>query len=191
MAETTTERAEREQAEAERVEQARQDQIDRDMDADEFTVLAAYVTLKVKDALGVYQIRGYYEGGTIKRDDIEDGSLRHHLDTGLIAPVGSDLARFAGPAGSPKPGEPPNVPVAEVPVDTLPLAERLRRQGEAADKAEADSDVQRGGRPRVNAPKEDWVTYAAAQRPEGQSEEDARAEAEAMTKADLIATFGS
>jgi hypothetical protein len=52
----------------------------------------------------------------------------------------------------------------------------------AADPAEVST------RPAQAAAKADWVTFAAAQRPDGQSEQDARAEAEAMSKADLIAT---
>lgn len=191
MAETATERAERERVEAERAEAERRDRVEADMHAAEFTVVAPYVTLRVKDALGVPQIRGFYEGGTVKRDEIEDASLRHHLDSGLVAPVGSARARFAGPAGTPKPGEPPNVPVEQVPVDTLPLEERLRRQTDAADKAESDATNQRDGRPSRNAPKDDWVTYAVSQRAEGVSEADARETAEFKTKADLVAEFGS
>jgi hypothetical protein len=44
--------------------------------------------------------------------------------------------------------------------------------------------------PAQNAPKADWVAYAVTQRAEGVSEQDATAEAEAMTKADLIAAYG-
>lgn len=44
-------------------------------------------------------------------------------------------------------------------------------------------------RPADNANKPAWVDYAVAMRPEGVSEEDARAEAEATKKDDLIARF--
>lgn len=186
MAETAAEQAERERAaEVVRAERERQKQIEADMDADAFVVVDHYVTLKVKDAVGAFQIRGFNEGGAVKREDIDDASLRHHLDNGQLAPAGSGRARFAGPAGTPKPGEPPNVPVTEQPVATLPLDERLQRQADAADETAAS-----GGRPGVRAPKEDWVAYAVSKRPEGQSEEDARAEAEVMSKADLIAKHG-
>jgi len=45
--------------------------------------------------------------------------------------------------------------------------------------------------PPQAATKADWVAYAVAQRAEGVSEADAQAEAEAKSKADLIAEFGS
>jgi hypothetical protein len=45
--------------------------------------------------------------------------------------------------------------------------------------------------PRQTDPKEAWITYAVTVRPEGQSEEDARTEAEGKTKADLVAQYGS
>lgn len=46
------------------------------------------------------------------------------------------------------------------------------------------------GRPKANSSKDEWVTYAVAQRGEDTSEEDARREAESMTKADLVARHG-
>lgn len=192
MAETIAEKAEREQAEAESAEQDRQKKLDGWMDADEFVVLAPYVTLKVKDQLGGFTIRGFNEGGGVKREDIEDASLRHHLDAGLMAPVDAPEARFAAPSGTPKPGEPPNVPVTETPVASLPLDERLRLQAEAADKAEADAAKAAEGpaKPNARAARDEWVAYAVAHRAEGVSEEAAQAEADAMTKEELKAKFG-
>jgi hypothetical protein len=136
MAETSTERTEREQAEAEKATQEKADQVEKDMGADEFVVIAPYVTLKIKDQAGGFVVRGLNEGGTVKAEDIDEDNLRHHLETGLIAPVGSDAAMYAGPAGTPKPGEPPNVPVTEQPVVSRPLDERLARQHAAAADAE-------------------------------------------------------
>jgi hypothetical protein len=46
------------------------------------------------------------------------------------------------------------------------------------------------GRPKDYASKGEWVDYAVSQRADDQSEQDARAEAEAMSKADLIAKLG-
>jgi hypothetical protein len=132
MAETTAEQVEREAAEAKSAEDARQKQIEKDMGGESFVVVAPYVTLRVKDQLGNWQLRGFLEGGVVKREDIEDASLRHHLDSKLVAVVGSDAAKYAGPSGTPKPGEPPNVPVTERPVTSLPLAERLQAQQDAA-----------------------------------------------------------
>ncbi len=46
------------------------------------------------------------------------------------------------------------------------------------------------GRPPQNASKADWVTYAVSRRADGTSEDDAKAAAEAKSKADLIAEYG-
>ena len=187
MVESATERTERERAEGLAAIEERKAQVETDMDADAFVVVSPYVTLKVRDQTGAFQFRGFNEGGQVKREDVDDESLRHHLDSGLMAPVGSDLARFAAPAGTPKPGEPPNVPVEDTPVSSLPLAERLKRQAAAAD---AEPEKTRGGKPASYATKDKWVAYAVTQRPEDQSEEDAKAAAEAMSKADLVAKYG-
>jgi hypothetical protein len=187
MVESSTDRAERERAEDLAAIEERKAQVEADMDADEFVVVAPYATLKVRDQVGAFSFRGFNEGGGVKRDDIDPDNLRHHLESGLMAPVGSDLARFAAPAGSPKPGEPPNVPVADTPVSSLPLAERLKLQAAAAD---AEPEQARAGKPATYATKDKWVAYAVTQRPEDQSEDDAKAAAESMSKADLIATFG-
>lgn len=132
MSETSTEQAEREQADAARAEKERQDQIDKDMDADEFVVTAPFIGPKVKDRSGAFVIKNFNEGAVILGDEIDPDSLRHHLDGRQMAVKGSDAAKFAGPAGTPKPGEPPNVPVTEQPVLSLPLEERLSRQQAAA-----------------------------------------------------------
>jgi hypothetical protein len=69
-------------------------------------------------------------------------------------------------------------------------AEKGTLAGDAAARlAEAKTSVN-DARPSPSASKADWVAYAVAQRAEGVSEEDATAEAEAMTKADLIAAYG-
>lgn len=46
------------------------------------------------------------------------------------------------------------------------------------------------GRPTARSSKEEWVRHAVAQRAEGTSEEDARREAEGMSKEQLIAEYG-
>lgn len=46
-------------------------------------------------------------------------------------------------------------------------------------------------KPAPNANKPEWVAYAVSLRPEDMTEEDAKAEAEAMSKADLIAMYGN
>jgi hypothetical protein len=147
-------------------------------------VAAPYVTLKVKGQQGQDVTLGFYEGAILP-DGADSDDLERLIRKGMVVEADSPEAEFAVPAGTPKPGEPPNVPVTEQPVQALPLEERQRRQMEAAEQGE-----QRGGRPRVNASKEDWVEYAVTQRADGVSEDDARAEAQAMSKADLIAKSG-
>jgi hypothetical protein len=72
------------------------------------------------------------------------------------------------------------------------LAEHPPEAGEQPAKAEgkAEGGQDFAGPPPQSAAKADWVAYAAAKRAEGVSEEDARAAAEATSKADLIAEFG-
>jgi hypothetical protein len=116
------------------------------MTAEEFKVVAPYVTLKMIDPNGgPLVVRGFNEGGEFKGEDVDADNLRHHVETGLVAPKDSDEARFAGPAGTPKPGEPPNVPVTEQPVAALPLDERQRRQQQAAADSEKAAARSRSG----------------------------------------------
>lgn len=44
-------------------------------------------------------------------------------------------------------------------------------------------------KPKANASKNDWVAYAVSVRPDGMSEEDAKASAEAKTRDELAAAF--
>jgi hypothetical protein len=55
---------------------------------------------------------------------------------------------------------------------------------------EAGDETQHLDRPADNANKAAWVDYAVACRDEGVSDEDARATAEGMTKAELISLHG-
>jgi hypothetical protein len=101
--------------------------------ADEYVVVAPYVTLKVTDDLGAAVVRGFLEGAVVKGADVDPTSLLHHVDSRLLAPVGHSDAEFAGPAGTPKPGEPPNVPVQEAtPPTALDTATRIARNRDAA-----------------------------------------------------------
>lgn len=155
-----------------------------------YVVTAPYVTLKVKDLTGQEAVLGFYESGTLpdgaNKDDVE-----RLIRKGMVAESGTAEADLAAPAGTPKPGEPPNVPVTEQPIAALPLAERQRLQQEAADKVAADAaKAKEGAAPSARASKDEWVDWAVAQRAEDVSEQDARAEAEAMTKNDLMAKYG-
>lgn len=153
MAESMADQADRERAERDakqrdealKAQQDAEKRTEQYMKADEFVVVAPYVTLKMVDPSGgPLVIRGFNEGGTVKAEDVDTDNLRHHVETGLVAPKGSDEAKFAGPAGTPKPGEPPNVPVTEQPVTALPLDERQRRQQAAAADSEKASRSRSG-----------------------------------------------
>jgi hypothetical protein len=154
MTDSVAEQADRERArrDAQQRDEALKAQRDAEarteeyMGADEFVVVAPYVTLKMQDPNGgPLVVRGFNEGAVVKSDDVDEENLRHHVETRLVLPKDSAEARFAGPAGTPKPGEPPNVPVTEQPVAGLPLDERQRRQQAAA--AEAEKQQAKPSRP--------------------------------------------
>jgi hypothetical protein len=154
-----------------------------------YVVTRPYVTLKVKDEnTGAEVVREFYEGGVLPDGCVQD-DVDRLLRKEMIAEEGSDEARLAAPAGTPKPGEPPNVPVTEVPAGSLPLAERQVRQLEAQRQAEGQS-ARPEGQPAPYASKGAWVDYAVSRRADGVSEEEARAEAEGKSKADLIHDHG-
>jgi hypothetical protein len=134
MAETMQERQAREGAESLRAIEERDKETERRMGADEYVVVAPYVTLKVKDGAGGVVVRGYNEGGVVKAEDVDEANLRHHVETRLLAPKGHPDTEFTGPAGTPKPGEPPNVPVTEgQQVRSLDTESRVSANREAAD----------------------------------------------------------
>lgn len=140
MAETQNERQAREEAESLRALEERDKETDRRLGKGSYVVVAPYVTLRVKDGLGGVVVRGYNEGAVIKADDVDEANLRHHVETRLLAPVGHADAEFAAPAGTPKPGEPPNVPVeVGTPVEMLDTETRIARNRAAADKVAEDS----------------------------------------------------
>lgn len=149
-----------------------------------YRVLSPYVTILVKDPnTGANMLLGFYAGAPVPPNAVEEDVARL-VRKGMIVEAGTVAAEvLAVPAGTPIPGEPPNVPVPEVPPTGLTVEERLA-------KAEVDTPGS-NGRPAVRAPKDDWVAYAVSQRAEGVSEEDARAEAEGKKKEDLIAEYYS
>lgn len=104
-------------------------------------VAAPYVTLKVKDQQGQDVTLGFYEGAILP-DSANAGDLERLVRKGMVVDTDSPEAQFAAPAGTPKPGEPPNVPVTEQPTVALPLSERQSRQQAAA--AEAEKSGGRG-----------------------------------------------
>lgn len=173
-----------------------------------YQVLAPLIQLKLKDQAGAWVIRQFGAGALLDRDDVEfdDANFQSHLDSGQVVEEGTPVAEvFAVPAGTPLPGKPPNVAVTESgdaastgqPVP--PLSADLLRAADidatgdeewAAESTDRDADrVARGGRPSQVSSKADWVDYAVSQRADDVSESDARAEAEAKTKAELVAEY--
>jgi hypothetical protein len=151
-----------------------------------YRVLWPYTTLKVRSDLGLIQ-REFYAGAPVP-DNADPDDLERLIRKGAIVEEGTPEAELvAVPAGTPIPGEPPNVPVTEQPTNAGPIDERVARARDAAGQAgTADS----GGRPKDYASKPEWVDWAVSQRPEDVSEEDARAQAEAKTKAELVTEYG-
>lgn len=150
------------------------------------TVVAPYITLKVRDAVtGGVTIREFYQGGVIP-DEADPDNVARLVEQGMLAEQDSVEAQVMGvPAGTPIPGEPPNVPVTEE--ASGPMLPHDVRMANALDAA---GQVNVSGRPKDYASKPEWVEYAVSRRTEGMSEDDARAEAEAKSKQDLIAEYG-
>lgn len=147
MAETLEQKQLKAQEEAEAAVAEHDERTEAMLGADEYAVLAPYVTLKVKDGLGGSVIRGFNAGAVVKGEDIDPDNLRHHVDTRLVVPADHRDAEFAVPAGTPLPAEPPNVPpTTGTPPEMLPTEERTRRNREAADKA-AEAAKTTGSRP--------------------------------------------
>jgi hypothetical protein len=164
MAETLVDQADRERADRDRDEREKalkaqreaEERTEKYMQADEFVVTAPYVTLKMIDPNGgPLVIKGFNEGAVVDKEDVDEANLRHHVETGLVAPKDSDEAQVAAPAGTPKPAEPPNVPVEEVPVSSLSFQERQRRNLEAVKTAEKDGDKAETSRAGRRTPKSD------------------------------------
>jgi hypothetical protein len=142
---SVADQADRDRAERDRklADEALTAQRDRDakteeyLGADEYVLIGAMAQVKIRDDAGSFVVKHFNEGAVIKGEDVEEDNLRHLVDIRFLVPKDADEAKFAGPAGTPKPGEPPNVPVVEgMPVEMLPHEERLARQRAAADKAE-------------------------------------------------------
>lgn len=140
MAETQNERQAREEAESLRALEERDKDTERRLGKDEYVVVAPYVTLRTKDGMGGVVVRGFNEGAVVKAADVDEANLRHHIETRLLAPKGHADTEFAAPAGTPKPGEPPNVPVeVGTPVEMVPTEQRIARNRAAADQAAEDA----------------------------------------------------
>jgi hypothetical protein len=70
----------------------------------DYRVIAPYVTLKVKDPTGGAVMLGFYQGAVVS--DVDEESLKHHLDGGFIEKVTSDKQLYEStgdPAGASAP----------------------------------------------------------------------------------------
>ena len=102
--------------------------------ATKYKVVAPYVTLRVKDQSGGTVVTGFYAGAVLDADQVDEASLQHHLDGGLLVEEGDKLAdTFAVPAGSPLPGQPPNVEVTEAGSTAQPVPPLSDEQLELAE----------------------------------------------------------
>lgn len=150
-----------------------------------FKVLAPYVTMRVKDAsTGSHVLLGFYAGAPVPEAAVQEDVDRLVRKGMVVDESAPEADLVAVPAGTPIPGEPPNVPVTDQPTGGGSIQDRVGRALAAADQSEEPK------RPHGNAGKQAWVEYAVARRDEGVSEEDARAVAEQMTKEDLVAELG-
>lgn len=142
-------------------------------------VLAPYATVKITDsATGQPAVVGFYQGAVLPPEADPEN---------VASLVRREYAEWldAGEEQAVEEQEDEQVKAQEE------AAEQRAADAEAAAEAsEQDADVEAPVRPAVAAPKAEWVSYAVAVRDEGVSEEDARAAAEAKTKAELVEEFG-
>jgi hypothetical protein len=166
-----------------------------------YVVLAPLVQLKVKDAAGAWVYVQKYAGAVLDTDklEVDEQVLQSHLDSGQIVDEGEKVAEvFAVPAGSPLPGKPPNVAPSEsgdaatTAQPAVPLSANLLRAAEidatgdepyAAESTDRDEAARRaGGKPDGRASEARWREYAVSQGVDP-------AEAEKMSKAELVAQY--
>lgn len=77
-----------------------------------YRVVAPLVYLKVPDVAGSLVSYAFYAGAPVPAS-VDEASLKHHLDSGLVVSDSDPVAGLLGPAGTPVPGEPPNVAVQD------------------------------------------------------------------------------
>lgn len=155
-----------------------------------YKVAAPYVTLKWTDDRGSLVVTGFYQGAPVP-ESADEANVKRLLDKGMLIDAADPVADIvAVPAGTPMPGEPPNVPVEEVP--STSLDQRLDRARESLKAGRAKADTKPADTPATpavadppatNETKPVWVDYAVAC---GEN----RATAEAMSKEQLVGRFG-
>jgi hypothetical protein len=171
-------------------------------------VLAAYATVKILDPVsGKWTVAGFYQGAVLppEADPENVASLVRReyaewLDSDEASAVdkaeteadkaAEDAAKQQmdeAEAAAVKADEDAEKAAAKAAEDADKTAEP---EAESEAEPEAEPEAELDLPPAQSAPKPDWVAYAVSQRDEGVSEEDARAEAEAKTKAELIVEYG-
>lgn len=128
-----------------------------------FRVTAPYVTVELQTAPGAaLNTLGFYRGAILPAT-VDPESARRQVSKGMVEEI-----------------------------DDLPQADDAPAAGEVTGTDESgagDLSAESPARPAANASKADWLAYAISQRAEGVSEDDARAELEPLTKAELTARF--
>lgn len=131
----------------------------------QYQVVWSYCTVKVVDAAtGSLTIVGLGKDAILPPTANPD-DVKRLLGKGAIVEL--------GPPEPAAPAEPVKQPAPEVKPEVKPEVEVKPKQ------------------PPTNASKAEWVAYAVAMRDEGVSEANAKADAEAMSKADLITVYGN
>lgn len=158
-------------------------------------VTAAYATVKILDpSSGSWSVRGFYQGGVLPEsadpEDVERLVRREYAEWADEIPGPADpgatideAARYTAPE-----------PVAEPVAETTASDQADTAEATAAAEADQDDADTAPTRPAQSDSKAAWVDYVVAYRTaditDDASEADARADAEAMTKADLIKQYG-
>jgi hypothetical protein len=137
--------------------------------AKQYVVTAPYVTFKAKDQAGGTVLREMYQGGTLP-DDAEPDNVERLLEKKMIAEVGSKEADLLGaPAGTPIPGEPPNVPVTEQSPAYVDQQARLQRASDAVEQADRSATRGRPGSKSTTSRSEPDSKSAAKSDPDAKS----------------------
>lgn len=111
-------------------------------DKPKYVVAAPLVYLKVPDVGGALVSYTFYAGAPVP-ENIDEASLQHHLESGLVVESSDPVAEvIAVPAGTPIPGEPPNVPVTETTTKSVGPQERLEEVKKAMESSQRKASKQ-------------------------------------------------
>jgi hypothetical protein len=135
-----------------------------------YRVTAPYVTVNVLGPDGESAtMLGFYKGAILP-GHVDPESARRQVAKGMVEEFDA----------------------AEPGIDSDDVVEGQQAVSDEGQKGDPESDAAPAAllaRPAANGSKADWLAYAVQQRAEGVSEDDARAELEPLTKAELIARF--